>query len=116
MYSKTTIVGRLGRDPELKEFDGDKVNCKFSVATSDYKNETEWFSVTVWGNQARASARYLKKGALVLVEGTLKTRQYEKDGETKRFTSLNASKVVFLNTKKEAEEGDGIDENDKIPF
>src|SRR3990172_12825676 len=79
MYSKTIVVGHLGRDPELRYTQAGDGVCSFSVATSrKYTNkvgekieETTWFKVAVWGKMGEACQEYLKKGSLVLVEGEL---------------------------------------------
>lgn len=95
-YNKIVIVGRLGQDPELKALtSGDKV-CTFSVATSrrwndkngDLQEETEWHNVVFWNKPAETVARYLKKGSLVLIDGRVQTKTYEKDGVTMYRTQI----------------------------
>lgn len=103
-YQKITLVGNLGKDPEMKTIGNDAMVCKFSVACNEkWKGgeHTEWFSVDVFGAQAEPCLKYLAKGRKVLVEGTLRTN--EKDG--KRYTSLRASRVVFLGDTAAAARG-----------
>lgn len=107
--NKVILMGNLGRDPEVKEFDNGGSVTKFPVATSrKYKNrdgelveDTTWHEVEVSGNSADACAKYLSKGSKVLVEGSIAVRKYEKDGEKRSFTSIRAQRVDFVSTKAE---------------
>ncbi len=118
MYSKTIVVGRLGRDVELKEYGENKV-ARFSVATSYYQmsggdktEQTEWYNVSVWNKVAENCAKFLSKGSLVLVEGTIQTRTYKNsDGVDSKASELKANTVKFLSTKKES-----VTDNSESPF
>jgi len=111
MYQKLIIIGNLGRDPEMRYTPEGKPNTTFSVATSRKfgdTDETTWFRVSVWGNQAEACNQYLRKGSKVLVEGALKPdaggnpRTYErKDGGWAASYEVLASAVKFLSGKDE---------------
>jgi len=87
-YSKTILVGRVGRDPEMKVMPNGNAVTTFSIAVGrswkdENKNvheETEWNNIVFYGKPAEILAQYLKKGALLLVEGRLKTQTWEKDG------------------------------------
>lgn len=121
MYQQITVLGRLGKDPELKELTDTSV-AKFSLAADSYKNKeekhTEWFNVVVWGKAANAVAQYLKKGSSALVTGEIRTRKYEKDGETKYITELLADRVKFVGgtgEKTEKPKKQEVDDSD-IPF
>jgi single-strand DNA-binding protein len=93
--SKTILVGRLGKDPETRTFqDGGKV-VNFSLATSDTwrdsqgvkQEKTQWHNVAIFNDAlAEVAERYLKKGALVYLEGQNETRTWEKDGQ-KHYTT-----------------------------
>lgn len=105
MKFSTVIIGRVGRDAELKDAGSHKV-AKFSVAVSPSKDKTLWINVTSWDRRAEIDAQYVKKGMMVYVEGTLQEpRTYTtKDGETKvSGFELNANEVKYL-TKVTAEE------------
>jgi single-strand DNA-binding protein len=102
------LVGRLGKDPEVKTF-GDKKKASFSIATTDaYKNkqgekveDTQWHNVVVWGKLATVAEQYLKKGQEVLVEGKLMHRVYEAAGGEKRYISeINVNDLLMLGGKK----------------
>jgi single-strand DNA-binding protein len=93
--NKTILVGRLGKDPETRTFqDGGKV-VNFSLATSDTwrdaqgvkQEKTQWHNIAIFNDAlAEVAGRYLKKGALVYLEGQNETRMWEKDGQ-KHYTT-----------------------------
>jgi single-strand DNA-binding protein len=108
MYHKLTIVGNLGKDPEMKYTTDGKAVTTFSVAASNRKDETTWFRVSVWDKQAETCNQYLHKGSKVLVEGALKAdaqgnpRTYErKDGGWGASFEVVALSVKFLSGKDE---------------
>lgn len=135
MYQSITVIGRLGRDPEMRYMpNGDPVTS-FSIATDRaYKGkdgqlvkETTWFRVSVFGKTAETANQYLSKGKMVLVEGRLRvdpksggpqtfTRQ---DGTVGASFEITANTVRFLSPKDEggapADEG-GMDGGADIPF
>ena len=104
-YNKTIIVGRLGRDPELKYTAAGTPVCQLSLATDEsYKDQsgqvqkkTEWHRVVVWAKQAENVSQYLAKGRAALVEGRLQTRSWDDQQGVKRYvTEIKADRVVFL--------------------
>ena len=118
MYQKITIVGNLGRDPEMRYMADGTAVTSFSVATSrswtgkdgEKQDETLWFRVNVWGRQAETTNQYLSKGKKVLVEGNLQgdgatggprlwTRQ---DGSPAASFEIRADTVRFLSPRGEA--------------
>jgi len=108
LRNSVQLIGRLGKDPEVKEF-GDKKKATFSIATSDsYKNakgekveDTQWHNVVIWGKLAGVAEKYLKKGQEVCIEGRLVHRDYETDKGEKRFiTEINANDLVMLGGKQ----------------
>lgn len=98
------IVGRLGKDPELRQTATGKSVCSFSVATSEQwttngqkQEHTEWHNIVVWDKLAENCAKYLAKGKEVYVEGPSRTRSYEdKEGHKKYATEVIANRVQFL--------------------
>lgn len=105
--NKVILVGRLGKDPEVKFTAGGKAVANFSIATDEsYKDaqgekqkKTEWHNLVVWGNSVEAYVqKYLHKGDLILVEGKLQTRSWEKDGVKKYTTEINVTNIVGLDT------------------
>jgi single-strand DNA-binding protein len=110
--NKAILVGRLGRDPEVRFLPSGQNVASFSLATSDNytdrggqrQERTEWHNVVVFGKQAELCGQYLKKGREVYVEGRIQTRQYEaKDGSGKRSrTEIVAQRVQFLGGRQGA--------------
>lgn len=103
--NKAIIIGNLGRDPEVRATQGGTAVCNFSVATSERwndkatgekKEQTEWHKVTCFGRLAEIAGEYLRKGSKVYIEGSLRTRQYEKDGVTHYSTEINARELQML--------------------
>jgi len=102
--NRITLIGHLGKDPELRHTQGGKAVVSFSLATSETwtdgsgqkRERTEWHQVQAWDRLAEAVAKGLAKGSLVYVDGTLKSREYEKDGIKRRVWEVNAFKVLFL--------------------
>lgn len=104
MFNSVVLVGRIGRNIELKKSKDDKSYCRLALATnSGYgdKKRTDWHDVTVFGNQAENCCKFLEKGSIVCVQGRIQYDSYEKDGHKIRTTSIIADEVTFLSTKSE---------------
>ena len=107
MLNKITIIGRLGKDPELKTTPSGTAVTSFGVATSEKwkdaqgnkKEETQWHNVVLWGKNAESAAKYMKKGQLHYFEGTVK---YEKDKDfdtnKKMYTKIHVTQFKLLPT------------------
>jgi len=108
LRNNVQLIGRLGKDPEVRTFDSGKKMASFSIATSDtYKNQkgekvqdTQWHNLVIWGKLADIAGQYLKKGSEVAVSGKLVHRNYETAaGEKKYITEINVSDMVMLSSK-----------------
>lgn len=103
MLNLITIIGRLGRDPELSYSKNGKEITKFSVATDDgfgENRETTWHNVVCFGKTAEAVAKFTRKGSLVAVVGRQQHRQYDdKDGNRRYFSEIAADRVQFLDSR-----------------
>lgn len=139
-FQKITIVGNLGRDPEMRYTPGGQAVTNMNVATNrQYTNsngervkETVWFRISAWGRQAETCNEYLKTGSQILVEGRMNPdketggpRVFERnDGTWGASFEVTADRVVFLSGR-----GDGqtnydnqpamngmVGEDDEIPF
>jgi len=121
-FNKITIVGYLGRDPELRYTPQGTAVCNLSVATTEKRRnargETEehtiWFRVSAWGRQAEAAAEYLAKGRQVYVKGGVRLEEYtDREGNPRTSAEVNASDIHFLGQRGEAANGvaDKADEN-----
>ena len=104
------IIGRLGRDPELRYTQSGMPVCNMSIATDESYvdrdgnkvEKAEWHSVVVFQKQAENCANYLGKGSMVYVEGSLQTRKWQdKQGQDRYTTEIKAQFVKFLNRKSE---------------
>ncbi len=125
--NKVMIIGRLGRDPEMRYTPSGRPVTTFAVATSRSWNtaegekrvETEWFNVVAWGNLAEICKQYLSKGQQVYIEGRLQTRNWD-DVEGNKHTSVEivASEMIMLSERKEAESSleSETTEEDEYPF
>ncbi len=105
MYQRVVIVGNLGRDPELRYTASGTPVANFPVATNrrwtdnegNPNEETTWFRVSVFGRQAEICNQYLEKGRSVLVDGEIRTSQYEdQQGVTRYSWELRGNIVKFL--------------------
>jgi len=102
---KITIIGHLGRDPEMRYTPEGQAVTTFSVASSrkyktaagEQREETEWFNVSAWGKLGETCNQYLTKGKQVYVEGRLKTRTYQTQaGETRFSIDVTCNEIQFL--------------------
>lgn len=105
--NKMTIIGNLGADPEVRYLDGGAVVATFNVATTEkYTNrngekveQTEWFRVELWNEQAKVAEKYLKKGNPVYVEGRLRTEIWtDKEGKERTSLRVRANTMQLLGT------------------
>ena len=103
MLNKVMLIGRLGRDPELKTTQSGKSVCTFTLATDtgygDNK-KTDWHNITVFDKTADNCAKYLHKGSPAYVEGRISYDAYEKDGIKHTTTKIIANTVLFIATSK----------------
>ena len=104
--NKVMLIGRLGKDPELKYTAGGTPFCRFSIATDDVWNDknsgerqekTEWHNIVAWDRLAEICNQYLTKGRLVYIEGSLQTREWDdQEGNKRRTTEIRARDMVML--------------------
>jgi len=104
--NKVTLLGRLGRDPEMKYTASGTPFCRFSMATDDSwtdkgsgekQERTEWHNIVVWDRLAEICNQYLTKGKMVYIEGSLQTREWEdKEGVKRKTTEIRAREMVML--------------------
>lgn len=109
--NKFELRGFVGNDPQLKETENGKVFTNLRIATGylygskdgDKTKVTDWHTVTLWNGRAKVAEKYIKKGALISVEGRIKPRTYEdKDGNTIYTTDLVVDVLdIILNKEQE---------------
>ena len=106
--NKILLLGRLGKDPELRFTPAQMAVCKFSFATSERKkdqtgnwvDQTEWHNIVVFGKSAENCGKYLKKGSQAFIEGKIQTRKYQdKEGKDRYITEILANSVQFIGSK-----------------
>ena len=111
MLNKVMIIGRLGRDPELRYTQSGSPVASLNVATDESYTDrdgnkverTEWHRVSVFQRQAENCANYLAKGSLIYVEGSLQTRKWQdQQGQDRYTTEIKAQRVQFLDRKGDA--------------
>jgi single-strand DNA-binding protein len=119
--NKVMIIGKLGRNPEMRYTPSGRAVTSFSVATSrnwvnsegERREETEWFNVVAWGNLAEICKQYLTKGQQVYVEGRLQTRGWEDQNGKKHYsTELVANEMIMLGERKSTEAGEEMGESE----
>ena len=106
--NRVTLIGNLGKDPDVQYLDGNIGVAKFSLATTEtYKDktgklisQTEWHTVVLWRGLADLAQKYLHKGSLVYIEGRLKTRSWEdKEGNKKFATEIVGDNLIMLDKR-----------------
>lgn len=140
MFNRITAVGRLVRDPELRRTQSDVAVASFAIAIDDLEKDangnrtTTFIDVTVFGDSADNTAKYCRKGNLILVDGRIRQRRFERKDGTKGSTfEIIANSIKFLEPKKDGlpkdaelidepapEEGKNLDAidvtDDDLPF
>lgn len=126
MYNQVTLIGHLGRDPEVKYTPSGQALARFNLATTERwidrdgnrQEATQWHSLVAWGKIAELVNAYLKKGSRILAEGKLTYREYEdRNGQKQRLAEIVVRNLVFLDKRKgEAAETNDITSSDDIPF
>ena len=113
--NKVILIGRLGKDPEVKTLPGGKTVARFSIATEESwkqdgekKTATEWHNIIAWESRGEIGGQYLTKGKQVFIEGSLKTRGWEdKEGNKRSTTEIRADKMIMLGSPAPAKTDSG---------
>jgi single-strand DNA-binding protein len=107
MYNKVILIGNLTKDPELRYTPQGTPVATFSLAINysykqndEWKKETTFVDIVVFGKQAESCSQYLNKGSSALVEGRLQERRWESDGQQRRKFEVVAQSVKFLSSRK----------------
>jgi len=120
MINKVILVGRITADPELKKTNNDISFVNFTIACNrKYSNqngekETDFIFCTVWRKPAELLAQYIKKGALIGVEGSLQVDQFEQNGEKRFSTKVAVDNIQFLDSKQANNESNTVQDNKKL--
>lgn len=105
MRNKVQLIGNLGGVPELKTFNGSGKMARVGLATSEkyrnakgeYVSETTWHNLVIWGKQAEAAEKLMKKGTEIAVSGKIVNRSYEdKDGRKRYLSEIRVDEFILL--------------------
>src|SRR5690606_38759347 len=114
--NKVILIGRLGKDPEVRNLENGVSVANFTMATSETyrdrntgekKEVTEWHNIVLWRGLAEISQKYLHKGDMVYIEGKLRTRSWEKEGVTRYITEVVAENMTMLGGRGSGGSGSG---------
>ena len=121
--NKVTLVGNLGRDPDVQYIEGDIPVAKFPLATTKMRkerngnvvSETEWHTVVLWRGLAELASKYLHKGSLVYIEGRLRTRTWEDKDKNRRFqTEIVGENLVMLEKRKDNDHASDVHQHETV--
>jgi len=120
--NKVMLIGRLVKDPETKTV-GDNTVTNFTIVTNEkYKNksgelieESEFHNCVLWGPRGQALSKYKKKGEELFVEGSIKTRTWEHEGQKKYRTEVKVFNFIFIGSSKQNTNGN-VPIDDDLPF
>lgn len=112
--NKVMLIGRLGKDPEVRYINDNVAVANFTMATSEYYKDsngnrvekTEWHNIVVWRGLADVAGKFLKKGSQVFLEGKLQTRSYDdQSGNKKYITEIVANDFRMLDKRSDSDGG-----------
>lgn len=118
--NRVTLIGNVGKDPEVQKLDGNLVVAKFPLATTENHKDkngnmtsnTEWHTIVLWRGLAELAQKFLHKGSMIYVEGRIRYRSWEDKDKIKRTsTEIVADNFVMLDKRRDTERND-VDEAD----
>ncbi len=137
MMNSVTLIGRLGKDPEVRYLEGGVAVANFTMVTSEYwkdknsgekKEEAQWHRIILWRGLAEVAEKYLKKGALICIVGKVTYNSWEDtDGNTKYSTEIVGNEMKMLGKNEESDQSaapapsskpvpSSDEEDDDLPF
>ena len=126
--NSVTLVGRAGRDPEVKYFESGTVvaNLTMAVNRRNRNDEPDWFNLEIWGKQAQVAADYVRKGSLIGITGSFKLDSWKdrNTGEDRSKPVVRVDRLELLGSKRDSENSNFQNNNsfnqqpsnDEIPF
>jgi len=126
--NSVTLVGRAGRDPEVRYFESGTVvaNLTMAVNRRNREDEPDWFNLEIWGKQAQVAADYVKKGSLIGVTGSFKMDSWKdrNTGEDRKKPVVRVDRLELLGSKRDSDNSNFQNNNsfnqqtnnDEIPF
>jgi len=116
------LVGRAGRDPEVRYFESGSIVANFTLAVNrrSRNEEPDWFNLEIWGKQAQVAADYVKKGSLLGISGSFKLDQWrdKTTGENKSKPVIRVDRLELLGSRRDSmnNESSNNQNNNNIPF
>jgi len=129
--NKVILIGRLGKDPELRTLESGASVANFSLATNEkykdrngeYQERTEWHNCTAWGKRAEVIEKYVQKGQHLIVEGKINTDKWtDSDGNERRSTKIVVTNFEFIGgasangSTVSSEKNSYVDDTEKNPL
>lgn len=132
--NKVILLGNLGKDPEVRTFDGGNKVTRFPLATTEtYKNkdgekqeQTEWHNIVLWRGLAEIAEKYLQKGSQVFIEGRIRSRSWDdKEGNKRYITEIFGDNLTLLGRKRDSNNDNfnqdshnisEVNDTDDLPF
>ena len=121
--NSVTLVGRAGRDPEVRYFESGSVGANLTLAVNrrSRDDEPDWFNLEIWGKQAQVAADYVKKGSRLGIIGSLKLDRWtdRASGEERSKPVVRVDRLELLGSKRDAEQGGGFPgggNEEDVPF
>ncbi len=120
--NSVTLVGRAGRDPEVRYFESGSVVANLTIAVNrrNREDEPDWFNLEIWGKQAQVVADYVKKGSLVGVIGSYKLDRWtdRKTGEEKTKPVIRVDRIELMGSKRDNDSNgyNASPNEDEVPF
>ena len=121
--NSVTLVGRAGRDPEVRYFESGTMvaNLTMAVNRRNRDDEPDWFNLEIWGKQAQVAADYVKKGSLIGITGSFKLDSWKdrNTGEERNKPVVRVDRLELLGSKRDSENNNSFNQqqnNDEIPF
>lgn len=110
LRNRVQLIGHVGADPEIKTLESGVKVARLRVATNDryktsngeWKDDTQWHTVTAWGNLTNRIEQYVKKGSFLALDGKIDYREYtDQQGVKKYFTEIRANSLIILDKKQD---------------
>ncbi len=124
-YNKITLIGNVGRDPEIRNISADRkvadisiaVNESYKDANGQQQDKTEWFRVSFWNQKADVIEKYVRKGQPIFVEGRLRVRTYtDKEGKERYSLEVQAQDFTLLGNRQDGENQGGAVNNSNTGY
>ncbi len=118
--NSVTLVGRAGRDPDVRYFESGSVvaNLTMAVNRRNRDEEPDWFNLEIWGKQAQIAADYVKKGSLLGITGSFKldTWKDRTTGEDRQKPVVRVDRLELLGSKRDSGNNNSSSMSEEMPF